>query len=66
MKLVESDCNTLTGARAIAEFLGMTPRQVFHRVEDGTLPVFRMGKSICARPATLREWIERLESEASR
>ena len=57
------DSELLSGAKAIAAFLGLSERQVFHRVEDGTLPVFRMGRTICARPARLRQWI--VEREAA-
>lgn len=53
----------LTGAKAIGNFLGLTERQVLHRVETGDLsPVFRLGKTLCARPETLRQWIERQEA----
>ena len=56
----------LTGAKAIGRFLGLSTRQVFHRVEDGTLPTFRMGKNICARPSTLLAWIAEQEAETDR
>ena len=33
----------LYGAVAIAKFLGLTERQVRHRVADGELPTFKIG-----------------------
>ncbi len=56
----------LTGAKAIAQFLNLTERQVFHHAESGCLPVFRMGRTLCARPATLLAWIAEQEAEANR
>lgn len=53
----------LTGCKAIGQFLGLTERQVRHRYADGTLPLFKMGDTICGRPAKLRDWIEQQEAE---
>lgn len=53
--------DTLVGAKVIAKFLGITPRQVFRQTEAGNLPVFRLGRIICARPERLREWIAQQE-----
>ena len=52
----------LEGAEAIAAFLGLQPRQVFHAVRVGTLPTFKIGAKICARRSTLLSHIERMES----
>lgn len=48
----------LLGAKAIADFLGWSERQVFYRVETDKIPTFRLGKTICAKPETLLRWIE--------
>ncbi len=44
----------LRGARAIGEYTGLPTRQVFYLVEKNELPVFRLGKIICARKSELR------------
>ena len=54
----------LYGAPAIARFLGLTERQVRHRVADGELPTFKIGGTVCARRASLIEWLARREVEA--
>ena len=51
----------LTGAGAIALFLGVTRRQVYHWNEHAGLPCIKIGKTICARPETLRRWLEERE-----
>jgi hypothetical protein len=56
-----TDVELLIGAKNIARFLGVTPRQVSWHAEKGNLPTFRLGTSICARKATLVRWIEEKE-----
>jgi excisionase family DNA binding protein len=53
----------LYGAPAIAKFLGLTERQVRHRVADGELPTFKIGGTVCARRATLVAWLAEREVE---
>lgn len=49
----------LSGAEAIRTFLGLaTRRQVYHYAHAHGLPVFHIGRSLCAKPAALREWLE--------
>lgn len=55
----------LAGTRAIAEFLGTSPRQVAYWNEQGRIPCFRIGKTICARPETLRQWLKNCEAGQS-
>lgn len=56
----------LFGADAIAGFLGMTRRQVYHSASMEHLPIFRIGSSLCCRKSTLIEWIvEREQSTAA-
>ncbi len=52
----------LTGARAIAEFLGEETRRTFCLLERGELPAFKLGGRWCARRSTLLAHIERLEA----
>jgi excisionase family DNA binding protein len=54
----------LSGAEAIAAYVGVTPRRIYHLAETGRLPVFRIGSTLCARRSTLRRWIEDMERAA--
>ena len=51
----------LYGVKSIAEFLGMRPKQAQHRCDDGTIPTFKIGRNVCARKSTLREWLDKME-----
>ncbi|MCJ2080173.1 DNA-binding protein [Methylobacterium sp. J-090] len=54
----------LYGAKAMAEFLGITTRQVFHLTERGRLPHFRVGRTLCGNRSTLAEWAVQVEAGA--
>lgn len=57
----------LRGAEAIQAFLGFEKRsQVYHYASKGEIPVFRMGRVLCARKSTLLRFIEQRESEAAK
>lgn len=43
----------LDGASAIAEYLGKTPRAVYHMVENRQIPVFRKGGRLYGRKSEL-------------
>jgi len=50
----------LHGAHAIAEFLygdRKFRRKVYHLVECGLIPFFKLGSNVCARKSVLLEWI---------
>ena len=54
----------LWGAAAIAAFMlgdALARRKIYYLVSTNQLPVFRMGRIVCARPSTLVPWIERQE-----
>lgn len=53
----------LIGANAIAEFLGITPRQVYRLHYDADLPSFKLGGSVSARKETLVKWLEEKERQ---
>lgn len=59
----------LEGAQAIAEFLfgpddkARNRRRVYHIVETGRLPVFRLGSVLCARKSVLLEFIVEQEGK---
>ena len=52
----------LHGAKPIADELGLTRRQIYHAADHGLLPIFRMGKTLCAHRSSLREHLARLEA----
>lgn len=61
--LVERDL--LMGADAIADFLGVTRRQVYRLVYDNIIPSFKLGGTVAARRSSLIKWMEALEGQAS-
>lgn len=54
----------VVGADAVAQFLGMTTRQVYGCVERRTIPFFKIGSQICLRRSVMMEWIARQERAA--
>jgi hypothetical protein len=44
----------LIGAAPIAEFLGLTERQARHQIDNGQIPVRRMGRLIVGSKRVLR------------
>jgi hypothetical protein len=54
----------LHGAGAIAEFLGVNKRRVYHLHETRVIPSFNLGNVVCARRSALRQHIARLEATA--
>ena len=54
----------LYGANAIAEFLGMRPRQVYSLIFKRAIPHWHEGRTVVARRATLRAWIAPREAAA--
>ena len=52
----------LTGARAIAAFMGWSERSLRHR--EARLPTFRIGRTLCARRSTLAAWLAAQEAAA--
>ena len=43
----------LTGAKAAADYIGATPRTVYHMAENGTLPCVKRGKRLFFRKSEL-------------
>jgi hypothetical protein len=56
--------DVLRGADAIAAFMGLPRRAVYHAASKNTLPVFRLGETILARKTTLLSWIQDQEQAA--
>jgi hypothetical protein len=49
------------GADAIADFLGIERRQVYHAHQMEHLPIFRIGSTLCCRKSTIANWITERE-----
>jgi hypothetical protein len=60
----QNTADLLSGARAIAEFLGIREKQIRHRIEAGLIPTFKLGGTICARRSTLNAWLAEVEALA--
>lgn len=58
---VVAERDLLMGADAIADFLGVTRRQVYRLVYDGIIPSFKLGGTVAARRSSLTRWMEQLE-----
>lgn len=43
----------LSGAKAAAEYIGETPRAIYHMAENGHLPVVRKGRRLFFRKSEL-------------
>lgn len=54
----------LNGFQEIAEALHISVRQAKHRAKIGAIPIFRMGRSVCARRSTLAKHFAALEAQA--
>ena len=61
-------CNIVTliiGANAIADFLGITRRQVYRLVYDEVIPSFKCGGTVSARKSSLTRWMAEQERVAA-
>lgn len=63
---IELADDVIWGAKNIARFLGITPRQIYHMAEQQYLPIFRVGSTLACRRSTLMAYIrDREEQNAS-
>ncbi|WP_340584071.1 DNA-binding protein [Brucella pseudintermedia] len=62
----EDKADLLYGVPAIAQFLGLGNRQVYHLKDTGSLPTFTLGDTgkVCALKSTLRTWLRDQEAKA--
>lgn len=51
----------LYGVPAIAVYLNLKERQVYHLADKNNLPVFKLGGKTCARKSSLQKWLESQE-----
>lgn len=56
----------LTGHKAIADYMGWSPRQVQYRAANGAIPTFKVGSFVCARKSSLVQWAADRADEAAR
>ncbi len=56
----------LYGARAIADYLGISERRALYLAEKGSLPFWKDGRTICARRSTVAAWLDERERAAMR
>lgn len=61
MEQVSLKDDMLYGAAAIAQYLGIDRRAVYHLVANARIPNFRLGENVCARKSTLIQWIQEQE-----
>ena len=54
----------IRGAAAIAQELGEPLRRVYHLLETGQIPAFRLGGRWYVRRSSLRDHFDQLEQEA--
>lgn len=54
----------LYGTPAIARFLGLTERQIYHLKDTAGLPAFKIGRKVCANKSKLNEWLKAREATA--
>ena len=50
----------LRGARAIADYLGVTENTVYHMIERRQIPFFKIGRSVCVRRSHLLAQADKL------
>lgn len=48
----------LLGAKAIADYLGISARQTYRLTYDGLLPHFKLGGTVAARRSALTKWLD--------
>lgn len=54
----------LYGAAAIAQYLGIAEKATRHLIARGTIPTFRIGRTVAARPERIDEALVLLEQQA--
>ena len=65
--MTDLSTDILTGADQIAGFIYGDPTKrskVYYLAENAKLPVFKLGKTICARKSTILQWIADQEKVA--
>lgn len=61
-EVAETAIDLLFGAGAVAGAIGLSRRQVYHAAENGYMPLFKIGTTICGRRSTLARWFSEREA----
>ncbi|CAN7426523.1 DNA-binding protein [Brucella pseudogrignonensis] len=66
MEQEKEGTDLLYGVPAIAKFLGLGNRQVYHLKDTGALPTFSLADTgkVCALKSSLRTWLRDQEAKA--
>lgn len=61
----QQDHDLLLGAKAIASYLGVTPRQVYWLAGEHLAPSFKIGTRVAARRSSLTAWLDDREKRVT-
>lgn len=61
MDATTNQTQMIVGAKNIAAETGLSPRRIYALVDQGKIPVLKIGSSIAIRRASLAAWLEGLE-----
>lgn len=64
METTADTSDFLYGVPAIAAYLNLKPRQVYHLADGQGLPTFKLGGKTCARRSSLKTWLDEQEAKA--
>lgn len=59
----ENEVDLLHGMAAIADCLGIGERQAEYLATIKEIPTFKIGRRVCARRSSLKEWLRKREAE---
>jgi excisionase family DNA binding protein len=61
MDATTNQTQMIVGAKNIAAETGLSPRRIYALVDQGKIPVLKIGSSIAIRRASLATWLDGLE-----
>jgi len=64
MEATTDTSDFLYGVPAIAAYLNLKPRQVYHLADGKGLPTFKLGGKTCARKSSLSAWLDQQEGRS--
>lgn len=64
MEQEQDRADLLYGVPAMAAYLGLSEKQLRHRIEAGSIPSFKIGGTVCARRSSINEWLAEQEAKA--
>ncbi|WP_107341501.1 DNA-binding protein [Agrobacterium pusense] len=60
-----NSADLIHGIEAIGSFLGITKNQAKHWAATTDMPTFKIGRSVCARRAALKDWLSKREGNSN-